>query len=325
MGIAAAEIDPGHPLVPEILAAIEQRAEQDNSEAWFEGAPRGGYSMDSPMRSHAAALLASTTGRDAMSGKYLQGLLSRRKGGLWGNTQENVFGIMAVHAIATGGDAGGSAPGLTLSHNGQTLDVAGWEAMSQRVRRQTWGPSELRGAQHTVSATHASGPPVNLTLRASYDVQLTPENRRAVGQAATISRAYTTLEGLPIEGDISLGSLVLVTLQIETDDANNYVAIDDKLPAGLEPLNTDLETTERVDLGALTPALEGGLAVLSYREIRDHRVAFYADALPAGTWAWRYIARATTPGTFLRPAGRMEAMYDPETFAGTAIDEVTIR
>jgi uncharacterized protein YfaS (alpha-2-macroglobulin family) len=47
--------------------------------------------------------------------------------------------------------------------------------------------------------------------------------------------------------------------------------------------------------------------------------------MPAGTVSWRYVARATTPGTFLRPASRVEAMYDADVFASSEIDSVTIR
>ena len=36
-------------------------------------------------------------------------------------------------------------------------------------------------------------------------------------------------------------------------------------------------------------------------------------------------APATTPGTFLRPAADVEAMYDPSVSGSTAIDSVTVR
>ena len=324
LAIAATEMNADHPLAGPILAEVERRAETDSDEAWYEGDSRGGYSMDSPLRSHATALLASATGGGQMTSKYLQGLLGRRQGGLWGNTQENVFGVMAIAALAKA-DTNGSAPGLTLAHNGQALSIDGMQAPSSRVRRQVWGHEDLDANVQTVTADFMGGSPVTVTLRATYDLALTDANRAATSSGATVERTYTTVDGQPIGDTIELGSLVVVTLTVNTDDEQNYVAIDDKLPAGLEPLNTDLATTERVDLGTLTPALERGIGLLSYREIRDHRVAFYADEMPAGTVSWRYVARATTPGTFLRPASRVEAMYDADVFASSEIDSVTIR
>jgi uncharacterized protein YfaS (alpha-2-macroglobulin family) len=103
------------------------------------------------------------------------------------------------------------------------------------------------------------------------------------------------------------------------------VAIDDKLPAGLEPLNTNLETTEKVPQGKFTDVIQRSLSVLSYNEIRDSRVAFYVDEMLAGEYEYTYVARATTPGTFLRPAGRVEAMYQPEIHGITNIDQVVVR
>lgn len=42
-----------------------------------------------------------------------------------------------------------------------------------------------------------------------------------------------------------------------------------------------------------------------------------------GEYEYAYMARATTPGIFLRPAGRVEAMYEPEV-AGTTQIGITI-
>jgi len=63
---------------------------------------------------------------------------------------------------------------------------------------------------------------------------------------------------------IKLGSLVRARLHVHADQGNHYVAIDDKLPAGLEPLNAALATTETVAAGKVTPeiaARAGGLVV----------------------------------------------------------------
>src|SRR2546425_925603 len=79
---------------------------------------------------------------------------------------------------------------------------------------------------------------------------------------------------------IPLGQLVRVRLSVHAEEKQNYVAIDDKLPAGLEPLNASLATTGSVAQGKITPELERGLSALSYSEVRDARVAFFADELP---------------------------------------------
>ena len=60
-------------------------------------------------------------------------------------------------------------------------------------------------------------------------------------------------------------------------------------------------------------------------ELRDDRVLFFVDQLPAGLWHDRYLARATTFGHFVVPPTRVEEMYEPEVFGRTGASEVTVR
>ncbi len=66
------------------------------------------------------------------------------------------------------------------------------------------------------------------------------------------------------------------------------------------------------------------LAVLSYSELRDSRVAFFIDDMAAGDYELTYVARATTPGAFVRPAASVEAMYQPEVTGGSATDDIIV-
>ena len=64
---------------------------------------------------------AATRPGDEMSVKLMAGLLSRQQNGQWGNTQENVFGVMAVAAAV--GRARGDAPEVGLAVNGRAVDL----------------------------------------------------------------------------------------------------------------------------------------------------------------------------------------------------------
>jgi hypothetical protein len=100
---AVKELPGDQSLLDPILSEVIKAAQQNQKEAWYTGNRQGGYSMGSPIRSHAAALLACATVGNSITSKLLAGLLNRRCGGMWGNTQENVFGIMGVHAAAVKG------------------------------------------------------------------------------------------------------------------------------------------------------------------------------------------------------------------------------
>lgn len=319
-------------LLEPILEEIRKAAQEEEKEAYFSGNRKGGWSMDSPLRTHASALLAyaSAGGPGEMSGKLLTGLLKRRRYGLWGNTQENVFGIMGVHALASK-KTGGDGPKIALTVQGKYIPEAEMEVLSERVRRFSMEESDLalrEGKEETreVALRNNGNAPVFLTVRAQYDAPLSEANCKARSDGFAITRRYETMEGESLEGRvIPLGSLVRVRLGIRTEGDYHYVAIDDKLPAGLEPLNAALETTEKVSQGEFTATAQRSLSVLSYKEIRDSRVAFFVDEMLGGEYEYTYVARATTPGEFLRPAGRAEAMYEPEICGVTSIDRVKIK
>ena len=131
------------------------------------------------------------------------------------------------------------------------------------------------------------------------------------------------------------GSLVRVRLRITVAAQRQFVALTDPLPAGLEAVDLSLRTTGQLPgPGAATPEhaeSEDGEAESSYypwgwyygswdagwwspfdhRELRDDRVVYVATVLWAGRYTATYVARATTPGTFMRPPAHAEEMYNP--------------
>ena len=72
--------------------------------------------------------------------------------------------------------------------------------------------------------------------------------------------------------------------------------------------------------------LRGGPCRIGYRlcvnpftqaNIRDDRVALFAQSLPKGAWEYVYFARATTPGTYeIRPT-RVAEVYFPDVWGRT--------
>ncbi len=61
-----------------------------------------------------------------------------------------------------------------------------------------------------------------------------------------------------------------------------------------------------------------------HQQLRDDRTEAFTTFLPAGVYTYSYVARATTPGTFVVPPTRAEEMYAPETFGRAASDKVII-
>ena len=134
---------------------------------------------------------------------------------------------------------------------------------------------------------------------------------------------------------IKAGARVRVTLQMVAESQRTHVALIDPLPAGLEALNPALAVTPSVpgvegDGGGMPmPAYEmswwrGWGPWYEHQQLRDDRAEAFTTFLPGGTYDYSYVARATTPGTFVVPPTKAEEMYHPETFGRSASDKVIV-
>lgn len=107
------------------------------------------------------------------------------------------------------------------------------------------------------------------------------------------------------------------------------MVIDDPVPGGLEPINTQLKTASQVDSekGAFKAA--GGSWYFKFsdwhnygvnrwnfyhKELRHDAVRFYSDYLPPGNYHVSYSAQAIATGKFSMMPVHAEEMYDPDVF-----------
>ena len=121
-----------------------------------------------------------------------------------------------------------------------------------------------------------------------------------------------------------------------------HVALVDPLPAGLEPLNPALATTGTLPKGEDTDvAVMGAPGIggpgrhgpswwwwwrpwFEHQNLRDERVEAFSSLVWEGVYSYTYVARATTPGTFVVPPAKAEEMYAPETFGRTGTDRLVV-
>ncbi|HKQ72012.1 MAG TPA: alpha-2-macroglobulin family protein [Polyangiaceae bacterium] len=303
--------------------------------------------MDSEARTTALVLrgLLAAAPEHALAARLAMGLLADRKHGTWRSTQETAWALLALDAYrrtqertppsfdvrAFFGDAEvlkaafrgrqatsvtASIPAARLAGSGGTtlafdLDGSGKLFYEARLR---YSPRELPVAPLD------RGFAVQKTLR-----PVKPEE---------IALPLGTTPGPSAEA-VAGGDLVLCDLFVVTPNPREFVVIDDPLPAGLEPVDARLKTTSAalaVDAGGErqpaggdddTSPFEGSDPVR--RELRDDRVLFFAEHLAAGMYHYRYLARATTLGTYVVPPTRAEEMYSPEIFGRTAASRFLVR
>jgi alpha-2-macroglobulin len=145
---------------------------------------------------------------------------------------------------------------------------------------------------------------------------------------------------------VRAGARVRVRLNMIAPERRHHVALVDALPAGFEAVNPELQGVGFTDEPPAQPmpmprpmprgAVRGGFDRPApgggmwwgrwwiHQNLRDDRAEAFASLLPAGSYEYTYIARATTPGTFVVPPPRAEEMYSPETFGRGAGGRVVV-
>lgn len=142
---------------------------------------------------------------------------------------------------------------------------------------------------------------------------------------------------------VSAGSLVRVRLRITVPFERRFVSVEDPLPAGFEPVDLSLRTSVLTQSGPRVSETPVGIrdafwwgdeedpltawssgrwdagywTPFEHRALRDDRITWSATTVFPGRFTLSYLARATTPGRFVRPPAYAEEMYDPSVFGRT--------
>ncbi len=163
----------------------------------------------------------------------------------------------------------------------------------------------------------------------------------------TIARKFFTLDGQPVTDLTKLKQndrLIVSIVGSSTDDAYHEAALVDLLPAGFE-IEGMVPYVAKDDASTQAYPFLVNPTRTRMKEARDDRffATFtlgdkrYPDGYkPWWYYAWHndeddrdsfsvaYIVRATTPGSFILPAARIEDMYHAEFYARTATGKVVI-
>jgi len=121
---------------------------------------------------------------------------------------------------------------------------------------------------------------------------------------------------------LKLGDQLLITYRLNTRKLQNFVALEDALPAGLEVVNPNLALVGKF-YQLPPPDPQDRLLGLSYSEMRDRSALLYFDAVDPGSGTYSILARATAAGIFRWPATQVAPMYDSR-FSGLSPSSVCV-
>jgi uncharacterized protein YfaS (alpha-2-macroglobulin family) len=254
---------------------------------------------------------------DALVPQAVRWLMGARRDGNWGSTQATAMSLIAMvdYLLVSGEfDAdytyrvlvdgvevdGGVVDGTNLAVPGRLIvpvaDLsAGATHRVEVVRLTDTGQTGAGSLYASVSLRH---------YRPAGEVE-------AQNRGISLRRRYTLRggTGLPLRR-AAVGDVVAVDLTVTLDDDVNYLVVEDPLPAGLEPIDTNLDITGR----EYRSEGDDRDRTWTHVELHDDRVALFATFLQAGTYTFRYLARATIPGDFQVLPGQAYPMYYPQMY-----------
>ena len=260
--------------------------------------------------------------------KLVNGLLASRIKGRWNNVQENSFVSLALHKYFRAFED--TVPDFVARVwlGGQYLaehDFSG---------RSTDRAATLVPMNEVVALVT---PESNSTLVVQNDgvgrlyyrlgLQYVPANltQDPLDRGFVVQRSYEAVDDsqdvwLDTDGTVhvALGAQVRVNVTMVNDSRRTNMALVDPLAAGFETVNSSLAVTA-------TPSSPSDSDTDStvgwwwnrwfeHENLRDDRSEAFASYLPAGTYEYSYVVRATAPGVFVVPPAKAEEIYAPEVF-----------
>ncbi|MBV8141413.1 MAG: hypothetical protein JOZ60_05130 [Verrucomicrobia bacterium] len=225
------------------------------------------------------------------------------------STQENLWLLLAFKSML-GTDE--SAPlmipdgGALLSKNGRSAAWLNCLLPDFRLKK----PLDQQNLSYLIRAKYTTDSPE--TDREDRGIRL----ERVIHNVTDPKRTGTA------EAPFRLGDQILITYRVNTQKTQNYVALEDLLPAGLETVNPNLAMIQKFFDVPLENSEDRALA-LSHSELRDRSTLLYFNELFAGSGDYSVLARATAAGTFRWPATQISPMYDSR-FSGLSPSSVCV-
>lgn len=277
------------------------------------------FSSDTTIQAQALSLFIEQKANPELIDRLLQGLLSLRRSGTWQNSYNNA---QALTAIVNYLQLQPTPPNFTATVQlaNQEVGKADFQGYRQSSFELNIPMAKLpRGNNEIILKKSGTGQLHYLTSY-SYRLQGNPPGRinglrviRYVRPAATesiLGKMDLYAPDQPLT--LPVARVYEVTLEIISDHPVDHLVISDPLPAGLEAVNTNFQTSGNY------PPTENTAWQVDYQNTYKDKVVAYSDRLEAGVYQFKYLVRSVTPGTFSWPGAHVYLQYTPEEFGRTA-------
>jgi uncharacterized protein YfaS (alpha-2-macroglobulin family) len=237
--------------------------------------------------------------------RLVRGLLDQRTGSRWETTQDNLYALIAISdVVRTHANARGKVQVKVGDKVLANLTLEGMKPQTLIVplSQVPEGPLSLRAeGKAVVSAIE------RLVRTLDQDPRL--------ARGFEVSRAYLDPKSGKEISSVMPGDLVLIRLTVHAQEAHDYVAIHDPLPAGLEPLIAPSNAGYGYD----------DERWWTHADDRDQATDIFADHLGAGTHVYERFAQAGVAGRYVALPTTVEAMYDARPFGRSSLAHLEVK
>jgi alpha-2-macroglobulin len=326
-------IDPQDERVQVLVSDLSSAALISATGTHWEEPERDYYNWNTDTRTTAIVLgaLSLIDTENILNANAVRWLMNHRTNGYWQSTQETAWTLMGLTRWMVASGELEADFNYALALNGEQL--GSWQAEADTLREiQTLqvDVTELLADESNRLAVARDEGAGSLYYTAHLNLWLPVEQVGALDQGITVAREYFLYDdpSQPVT-QAEQGDLVLVRLTVANPGALHYLVVNDPLPAGLEAVDDSLKTSP-------TPIIpkefqwdqigrEGwGWWYFEHVELRDEGVVLSASYLPAGTYVYTYLARASTVGEFQVIPTTAQEFYFPEVYGRAAGSVFTV-
>ncbi len=316
-------MDAGDPRLASLASDLNSAAILSATGAHWEEATNDYWNWNSDTRTTAIVLSALTRLEpdSKLTPNAVRWLMAHRTEGRWASTQETAWALIGLtdfmvatgeldgnyeYEVAINGELlGGDTVNAGNVRQNNVLNAGISQLLTDDLNRLAIGRGEGEGALYYTAHLNASLPAAHIQ----------PQERGII-----LSRAYYH----PDDPDTPVtttqqGDTLVARLTLIAPSALHYVVVEDWLPAGLEAIDQTLKTSEQQSAPNTydwNRTFDNGWGWWNFEhvELRDEKVVLSAGYLPAGTYEYVYLVRASTPGEYqtIPPIGYQ--FYFPEVY-----------
>jgi len=320
------------PRINTLMSDLATATVQSASGAHWEETTKDYWNWNSDTRTTAIVLntFVQIDPKNPITANAVRWLMAHRDSGHWYSTQETTWSLIALTNWLVTSNEYETSYEYVIGLNDELLQEgqSNKDNLTETVNLQVELKDLLKDQANALVISRGRGTG-NLYYSAYLSTTLPVDEIQPLDQGVSLSREYFTLDNskTPIT-QIERGELVKVRLTMVLPAAVHYIVINDPLPAGMEAVDATLATDMAVPSSYTAQDYkERGWGWWYFRhvELRDEKIVLSADYLPAGTYVYTYIARASTAGTFKVIPPTASEFYFPDVGGRGAGSEFIVK